>query len=133
MKIEFEPIGYVRSPFKEKFGIPRQSRLAKSARAEIHLPLSLYRDAVDGLEDFSHLWVIFVFHKAKASKVRVRRPRLGGGKKVGDFGSRSPPRPNPIGMSVVELGQIEKTKKEVILHIRGADLLDETPVLDLKP
>ena len=133
MKLEFEPIGIVRSPFKEKFGIPRQSRLAKSARAEIRLPLAKFRDAVDGLEGFSHLWIIFVFHEAGASKVRVRPPRLGGSKKVGVLASRSPHRPNPIGMSVVELDRIEKTAKELVIHVRGADLLDGTPVLDIKP
>lgn len=72
--LKFEPIGVVRSGFKEKFGIPRQSRLAKSARAEIRLPLAKFRDAIDGLEDFSHVWVIFVFHQALNAKVRVRPP-----------------------------------------------------------
>jgi tRNA-Thr(GGU) m(6)t(6)A37 methyltransferase TsaA len=136
-EFKFEPIGTVRSGFKEKFGIPRQSRLAKSARAEIRLPLSKFRDALDGLEDFSHLWVLFVFHQAMTAKLRVRPPRLGGAKKLGVFATRSPHRPNPIGMSVVELERIERTTskdlKEIVIHVRGADLLDGTPVLDIKP
>lgn len=132
-EFKLEAIGTVRSSFKEKFGIPRQSRLAKSARAEIRLPLAKFRDAIDGLEDFSHLWILFVFHHSTTAKVRVRPPRLGGAKKLGVFATRSPHRPNPIGMSVVELDRIERTSKEVIIHVRGADLLDGTPVLDIKP
>jgi tRNA-Thr(GGU) m(6)t(6)A37 methyltransferase TsaA len=126
-------IGIVRSSFKEKFGIPRQSRLAKSARAELRFPLARFRDAFEGIEGFSHLWVIFAFHQAGVAKVRVRPPRLGGAKKLGVFATRSPHRPNPIGMSAVELDHIEKTAQEIIIHVRGADLLDGTPILDIKP
>lgn len=133
MKIEFEPIGVVRSPYKEKFGIPRQSRLVRSARAEIHLPLARYRDSLDGIDEFSHLWIVFVFHQAGVAKLKVRPPRLGGAKSIGVFATRSPHRPNPIGMSVVELDRIEQTSRELIIHVRGADILDGTPVLDIKP
>jgi len=135
----FEPIGRVESCFKEKFGIPRQSGLAPHASARIHLPLTPFRDAISGLEEFSHLWVVFIFHANRENAVeirwkpRVRPPRLGGSRKVGVLASRSPHRPNPIGLSAVKLERVETTRTEVILHISGADLLDGTPVLDIKP
>ncbi len=133
----FTPIGVVRSPYQEKFAIPRQPGLAK-VDATIELT-PLYADpaAVEGLEQFSHLWVIFVFHAVEAQRIgewrpQVRPPRLGGNEKLGVFATRSTHRPNPIGLSVVELLRID-TNDGVKLHIRGADLLDGTPVLDLKP
>ena len=128
-----EPIGVVESCFKEKFGIPRQAGLAASATATIHLPLARFRDAVEGLDEFSHLWVIFAFHANKGWKPRVRPPRLGGSRKIGVFASRSPHRPNPIGLSAVKLERIERSKTEILIHVSGADLLDGTPVLDIKP
>lgn len=133
----FTPIGVVRSPYQEKFAIPRQPGLAK-VDATIELT-PLYADpaAVEGLDQFSHLWVIFVFHAVDVQRLgewrpQVRPPRLGGNDKLGVFATRSTHRPNPIGLSVVELLRID-IRDGVRLHIRGADLLEGTPVLDLKP
>ncbi len=132
----FEPIGILRSPFKEKFGIPRQPGLTKSAEGVIHLgPNPDFKQAVAGLEKFSHLWLIFVFHEhgAKNWKPSIRPPRLGGAKKVGVLASRSPHRPNPIGLSAVELKAIKVDKTGIKIHVLGVDLLDQTPILDIKP
>lgn len=128
----FSPIGIVRSCFKEKFGIPRQPRLIPEVAARIELlPPYDREETLAGMEAFSHLWIVFVFHAALREewKPTVRPPQLGGNTKVGVFASRSPFRPNPIGMSAVDLERIEGA----VLHIRGADLLDGTPVLDIKP
>jgi tRNA-Thr(GGU) m(6)t(6)A37 methyltransferase TsaA len=135
MSYTFEPIGLIRSPFKEKFGIPRQSALASAARAElVLLPPYDHPDSVRGLEHFSHLWIQFVFHQtaARGWTPLIRPPRLGGNAKVGVFASRSTHRPNPLGLSLVELVGIDRDQG-VRLHLRGVDLLDGTPVLDIKP
>jgi tRNA-Thr(GGU) m(6)t(6)A37 methyltransferase TsaA len=132
----FEPIGVIHSCFKEKFGIPRQPGLAPAAEAQLQLFPPWNRDeAVRGLAGFSHLWVIFLFHAAAAERVRatVRPPRLGGNQRIGVFASRSPFRPNPIGLSAVRLKRIEHTAQGVSLLLSGVDLLDGTPVLDIKP
>jgi tRNA-Thr(GGU) m(6)t(6)A37 methyltransferase TsaA len=132
----FTPIGLVHSCYKEKFGIPRQPGLVPAARATLELEPPYNRsDAVAGLEGFSHIWVIFVFHEAMREQWRptVRPPRLGGNQRVGVFASRSPFRPNPVGMSVVKLEKIECDGGRCLLHLSGADLLDGTPVLDIKP
>jgi len=132
----FTPIGILRSPFKEKFGIPRQSGLTQSAEGVIHLgPNPDFKHAVQGLEKFSHLWLIFVFHEhgAKNWKPSIRPPRLGGAKKVGVLASRSPHRPNPIGLSAVELKEIKVDETGIKIHVLGVDLLDQTPILDIKP
>lgn len=126
-----QPIGVVHSPFKEKFGIPRQPGLAPLAQADLEL-FSPYDspDAVEGLEGCSHLWVVFLFHRGHAGwSPKVRPPRLGGNRKVGVFATRSPRRPNPIGLSVVRLLECRPGR----LRLAGVDLLDQTPVLDLKP
>ncbi len=132
MVFQFEPIGIVRSCFKEKFAIPRQPSLAPAARGVIEL-LAPYDqpEAVAGLEGVSHLWVLFVFHAAPSgpAHLRVRPPRLGGNQRIGVFASRSTHRPNPIGQSVVKLDGIEPGR----LLISAIDLLDGTPVLDIKP
>ena len=132
MSYSFEPIGVVRSCFAEKFAIPRQPRLAPAARGVIEL-LAPYDqpEAVDGLEQASHLWLLFVFHAASSGPehLRVRPPRLGGNRRIGVFASRATHRPNPIGQSVVRLDAAEPGR----LHISGIDLLDGTPVLDIKP
>ena len=131
----FDAIGVVHSCFKQKFGIPRQPGLVDvPAVIELHPDYSR-EEAVRGLEDFSHIWVLFVFHQALREdwKPTVRPPRLGGNERVGVFASRSMFRPNPIGLSVVALDSIECASTSVRLHIRGGDLLDGTPVLDLKP
>ena len=136
MEFTFKAIGMVHSCYKEKFGIPRQSGLVPEAPATVVFdPEYAKPDAVRELARFSHIWLIFVFHQAitKDWPVMVRPPRLGGNKKVGVFASRSPFRPNAIGMSAVALERVEIGDSGPILHIRGADLLDQTPVLDIKP
>ncbi len=130
-------IAYIRSDFKEKFGIPRQSGRAPSLTAEIiFLPEYRKEEALRGIEGFSHLWLLFDFslaHREEWSPT-VRPPRLGGNERVGVFASRSPFRPNPIGLSCVRLLGIEKREKEgCVLIVSGADLLDGTPILDVKP
>ena len=134
-KYEFFPIGYVESCFKQKFAIPRQPGLAPSARAVIRLSKEIFgREAVEGLEMSSHIWVQFVFHETleEGWAQRVRPPRLGGNKKIGVFATRSTHRPNSIGLSVVRLESMDFTDG-VCLHVSGVDLLDGTPVLDIKP
>jgi tRNA-Thr(GGU) m(6)t(6)A37 methyltransferase TsaA len=136
MPYRFEPIGIIHSCFKEKFGIPRQPGLAPAARATLELlPPCDREEAIRGLEAFSHLWLIFLFHATadQGWSPTVRPPRLGGNERVGVFATRSTFRPNPIGLSVVELERIEREPGKLLLHLRGADLLDGTPVLDIKP
>lgn len=129
------PIGYIESCYKEKFGIPRQPGLVASP-AIINID-SYYAndDAFRELENFSHIWVIFIFHKAISEewKPTVRPPRLGGNKRIGVFASRSMFRPNPVGLSVVELKNIERKDNTIVLNIIGGDFLDATPVIDIKP
>ena len=132
----FEQIGVIRSPYKEKFAVPRQPGLVKSCSGELHLlPPYNQADAVRGLEAFSHLWVLFVFHQTMEGGWRptVRPPRLGGNARMGVFATRSTFRPNPIGMSLVELRGIRCQKEHVILELGGLDLVDGTPVVDIKP
>ena len=130
-----QEIGCVRSDFKEKFGIPRQSGRAPSLQAEIYLDKSIPLSACKELENFSHIWVIFVFSQTAEQgwNATVRPPRLGGNKRVGVFASRSPFRPNPIGLSCVKLEKVEQRNEGVCLTVSGADLLNGTPVLDIKP
>ncbi|WP_444926859.1 tRNA (N6-threonylcarbamoyladenosine(37)-N6)-methyltransferase TrmO [Microbulbifer sp. TRSA002] len=129
-----EPIARVHSCFGEKFGVPRQPLLADASRASIALlpPLDT-PDAVAGLEQNSHIWVVFQFHQAAGQwSAKVRPPRLGGNKKLGVLATRSPFRPNNIGLSVVRLLEV-RTSPKVELIVAGADLVDGTPVLDIKP
>lgn len=132
----FRPIGMIRSCFTENFGIPRQAGLAPDARARLEL-FSPYAcaDAVRQLEGFSHLWLLYVFHgeRGKSWWPLVRPPRLGGNEKVGVFASRSPRRPNPIGLSAVRLLSMDRRSDTLALELGGVDLLDGTPVLDIKP
>lgn len=129
-----KPIGIIHSCFKEKFAIPRQPALASASRGEIEF-YPPYNDplAIEGLEGVSHLWIHFIFHKAMTTdneiRLRVRPPRLGGNKKIGVFASRATHRPNSLGLSVVKLDGI----KDGRLQISGIDLLDGTPVVDIKP
>ena len=134
--ISIRPIGVIRSCFPEKFGIPRQAGMVKEARARIELlPPYNRSEFVKGLDQFSHIWVHFLFHAAISSGWRptVRPPGLGGQKRVGVFASRSPHRPNHLGMSAVELLSLERVGAGVVLKVAGGDFLDGTPVLDIKP
>ena len=136
MEYPLKPVGIVHSCFKEKFGIPRQPGLVQAAEATLELlPPWDREEAVRGLETFSHLWILFWFHRAgrRQCKPTVRPPRLGGNQRIGVFASRSPFRPNPIGLSAVELVGIERRDGVLQLQLRGVDLLDATPVLDIKP
>ncbi len=136
MNFTFPAIGIIRSCFKEKFGIPRQPGLAPLATAQLELlPPYNDRDALDGLEGCSHLWIQFVFHANKRDewKPKVKPPRLGGNKSLGVFATRSPTRPSPIGLSVVKFEGIEERDGKLLIHLSGIDLLDGTPVLDIKP
>lgn len=128
-----KPIGVVHTPFKEKFGIPRQSGLVPAAVGELAF-FPPYDDPVafEGLEFCTHLWLQFLFHQSSEQWApRVRPPRLGGNRKLGVFATRSPNRPNRLGLSVVRLLQVKKGP--VRLKVGGIDLLDGTPLLDVKP
>lgn len=135
---KFLSIGRIHTCFKEKFGIPRQFGLAEHAQGIIKLNNELYfSQSLQKLETFSHIWVIFVFHQRNWNHdpiPRIRPPRLGGVDKVGVFASRAPHRFNPIGISVLKLNRIVPDAKEgAELHVSGVDILDNTPVLDIKP
>jgi tRNA (adenine37-N6)-methyltransferase len=128
-----EPIADLYSVFPEKFGIPRQSGQAPDARAEVVLRPPFARpEAVRGLEDCSHIWLLFLCHQAEGWRPTVRPPRLGGNARVGVFASRSPFRPNPIGLSVVRLDGVNQ-EDGVRLQVSGVDMVDGTPILDIKP
>lgn len=133
--VHFDIIGKVTSPYKEKFAIPRQPGLVSAAKGKITL-IENYNneELIRGLEQFSHIWVLFVFHATQEQgwKPLVRPPRLGGNKKIGTLATRSTFRPNPIGMSAVQLEKIEHNTN-IELYISGIDLLDQTPVIDIKP
>jgi tRNA-Thr(GGU) m(6)t(6)A37 methyltransferase TsaA len=135
MKYTFEAIGHIRSCFSEKFGTPRQPGLVSQARAVVEIDPPFQRlEAFQALEGFSHIWILFVFHQCRQTwKTKVRPPRLGGNQRVGVFASRSGFRPNPIGQSVVELISIKAGRDSLQLHIKDLDLVDGTPVLDIKP
>lgn len=137
MKGEMKPIAYIYTDFPEKFGIPRQSGIISELKGKIVFEEEYRcRDAFRGLEDFSHVWLLWEFSENKDKKwsATVRPPKLGGNKRVGVFATRSPFRPNPIGLSCVRLDEIEYNKtKGPILHISGADLMDKTPIYDIKP
>lgn len=130
-------IARIRTDFKEKFGIPRQSGLVGSLRARIVFePEYRVKEALRGIEDFSHLWLIWEFSEAKREdwSPTVRPPRLGGNKRVGVFATRSPFRPNPIGLSSVKLIGVEHSAADGdVLIVSGADLMDGTPIYDIKP
>ena len=130
-------VARIRSDFPTKFGIPRQSGLVAELRARVIFePACRSPEAVRGLEDFSHIWLIWQFSQAlrEGWSPTVRPPRLGGNARMGVFATRSPFRPNPIALSAVELAGIEHTPQwGAVLRLRGADLVDGTPVLDIKP
>ena len=137
--MEFFPvkvIARIQNDFTEKFGIPRQSGLAESVISRIVFePEYRNDDALRGIEDFSHLWLIWQFSKAVREdwSPTVRPPRLGGNTRLGVFATRSPFRPNPLGLSSVRLLGTERTAEGTVLLVAGADLLDGTPIFDIKP
>ncbi len=136
MSFEFEPIGIIHSPFKQKFGVPRQPGLVPEARGVLQLLPPFNRpEAVVDLDGYSHIWVQFIFHQTMQEgwRATVRPPRLGGNRRTGLFASRSPFRPNPIGLSVVKLEQVVISADRVELQLSGIDMVDATPVLDIKP
>ena len=130
-------IAHIRSDFPEKFGIPRQSGLVEELRATVVFePEFRSPDALRGLEDFSHVWLIWQFSQAVREdwSPTVRPPRLGGNERMGVFATRSPFRPNPIGLSCVRLTGVEiDSQLGPVLHVSGADLMDGTPIYDIKP
>ncbi|WP_392561122.1 tRNA (N6-threonylcarbamoyladenosine(37)-N6)-methyltransferase TrmO [Orbus sturtevantii] len=134
--IDLKTIGIIHSPYQEKFGVPRQPNLVPSGKGELHLlPPFNNPDCVRGLEQFSHLWLLFIFNHTAAHGWQnlVRPPRLGGNEKIGIFASRSTFRPNPIGLSAVELHDIVYDKGLIILKLGSVDIVDQTPVIDIKP
>lgn len=128
-------IARIHSDFPSKFGIPRQSGLADNEATIIFEPQYRQEEALRGIEQYSHLWLIWEFSevKDKGWSPTVRPPRLGGNKRVGVFATRSPFRPNPIGLSSVRLLSKEKTPQGTVLRVSGADLMDGTPIYDIKP
>ncbi|KGJ92871.1 tRNA (N6-threonylcarbamoyladenosine(37)-N6)-methyltransferase TrmO [Colwellia psychrerythraea] len=132
----FDAIGVIESPYQEKFAIPRQPNLVSAAKGKVVLiGAANNAELVRDIEQFSHLWLLFVFHGTQAQgwKPLVRPPRLGGNVKTGVLATRSTFRPNPIGMSVVKLDKVTTVNKQTILHISGLDLLNGTPIVDIKP
>ena len=138
-EVKMPIIGYMKSPYREKFGIPRQPNLVQ-VESYIEM-IEPYNDllAFEGIEEFSHLWLIWQFHENKNQqdspqfRPQVRPPRLGGNKKIGVFATRSMYRPSPMGLSVVQLKDVKKVGKSVRVYVTGSDLLDGTPILDIKP
>ncbi len=134
--MEFQVIAHIKSDFPEKFGIPRQSGLVPETRARVvFLPEYRQAEAFRGLSGFSHVWLIWVFsaNRPGGSHATVRPPRLGGNERLGVFATRSPYRPNPIGLSCVRLLSVRETGQGTELEVAGADLMDGTPILDVKP
>lgn len=133
---ELKVIAKIRSDFPTKFGIPRQSGLVAGLRATIVFEPEYRKDeALRGIEGYSHLWLLWNFSKAERDvwSPTVRPPRLGGNKRMGVFATRSPFRPNPIGLSSVKIEGIEKTDEGKVIIVSGADLMDGTPIYDIKP
>ncbi len=135
--MQIEKIAQIRTDFKTKFGIPRQSGLVKKLEGTVIFEKK-YRsaDALRGIEQFSHLWIVWGFSENEGAKYNptVRPPRLGGNTRVGVFASRSPFRPNGLGLSLVKLERVEKTEKYGhILVLSGVDMVDKTPIYDIKP
>jgi len=131
-----EPLGYIRTCFPEKFGIPRQPLLAPNAKGELLLlPPFNNSHCVEGLNESSHVWLTFIFHQHinEKWKAKVRPPRLGGNQKRGVFATRSSFRPNSLGLSAVKLDSVVIEGDEVKLFFSGVDLLDGTPIVDIKP
>ena len=136
-ELNVKVIAHIETLFKTKFGVPRQSGLVKKLPARIVMePQYRTKDAFRGIEGYSHLWLIWEFSEAKKENwsATVRPPRLGGNTRMGVFATRSPYRPNPIGLSCVKLERVEYTENEgPVLYVTGADLMNNTPILDIKP
>jgi len=134
---EIHPIAHFRSPFSSKFGIPKQSGLVKNVRGQIVFePAYRSKDALRGIDEFDYLWLIWHFsaNKHAPNSLVVRPPLLGGNTKMGVFATRSPFRPNGLGLSSVQLERIEwETNEGPVIHVLGADLMDGTPIFDIKP
>ncbi len=132
-----EPVAHIRSDFSSKFGVPRQAGLVEELRAAVvFAPAYRSPEALRGIEDFSHLWLIWEFSRNRDAgwSPTVRPPRLGGNRRMGVFATRSPFRPNPIGLSCVGLERVEwDTPEGPVLYVSGADLVDGTPIWDIKP
>lgn len=137
MEHKIKPIAYMKSDFPTKFGIPRQSGLVDELRSTIvFTPEYRNEEALRGLEGFSHIWIIWQFSEAVQTEwsPTVRPPRLGGNQRMGVFATRSPFRPNSLGLSCVRILSIEKTDNQgTVIHVAGADLMDGTPIFDIKP
>ena len=137
MEIRIEPIAHMKSDFPSKFGIPRQSGLVSELRSTVIFePKYRNADALRGIEGFSHLWIIWQFSEAVRQEwsPTVRPPRLGGNTRLGVFATRSPFRPNSLGLSCVRLLGVEQTEEfGCVIHVAGADLMDGTPIFDIKP
>ncbi|KNC67517.1 tRNA (N6-threonylcarbamoyladenosine(37)-N6)-methyltransferase TrmO [Pseudoalteromonas ardens] len=136
MQFDIQPIGVIRSPYKQKFAIPRQPRLVPEAKAKLVFCDEFNREEfVRGIEEFSHLWLLFRFHETadKGYSALVRPPRLGGNERKGVFATRATFRPNGIGMSAVKLEGVEYKNGQLALLLSGIDLLDGTPIVDIKP
>ena len=135
-ELEIKPVAYIHTDFRTKFGVPRQSGVAKELKGTIVFE-PYYRDpeAVKGLEGFSHIWLLWDFSKAhrKEWSATACPPRLGGKTHMGIWATRSPFRPNNIGLSSVKLDSIEFTDKGPVLHVSGIDMMDKTPIYDIKP
>lgn len=137
--MNIQPIATIHTEFPEKFGIPRQSGLAANLQARIVFdPMFRNPDALRGLEEFSHIWLIWEFSANRRAagqwQPTVRPPRLGGNEHMGVFATRSPFRPNPLGLSCVEIDHIEHDSDEgPVIYVKGADLMDGTPIYDIKP
>lgn len=133
---EWQIIARIHNDFSEKFGIPRQSGLVSELTSLIVFEEPYRnREALRGIEEFSHLWLLWHFSEAERDtwSPTVRPPRLGGNRRVGVFATRSPFRPNPIGLSSVKLVGVEETSNGLALRVAGADLMDGTPIVDIKP
>ncbi len=135
--MEIKPIAHIRNDFSEKFGIPRQSGLVETVKSKIvFCPEYRNREALRGIEQYTHLWLIWEFTEAKQEKwsPTVRPPRLGGNTRMGVFATRSPYRPNPLGLSCVKIEEIlHDTVIGSVIIVSGADILDNTPIYDIKP
>lgn len=131
-----KPITHIETPFKEKFGVPRQPLLVKEAWGKMSFPKNdFFSEAFRGIEASSHLWLIFEFHQIPNEGFNglVRPPRFEGKKKLGVYATRSPHRPNRLGLSVVQFDRLEVLGGEIVLWVKGVDLVNGTPIFDIKP